>query len=126
MPIQYPAWLIPAYVANILILLPVCYSMFFGNGVASVFEGKVAESEGLRLLAGSLWLAILIASAAGLAAPAMFAPVLLIQIVYKSVWLLAFVLPLITAGKPFPVGIAAVFLLIVIVYPVLYLLSVRS
>ena len=51
-----------AYAANLLILFPVCWSMFFGRGMTSVFEGKVAESDGLRLLVGSLWFTILTAS----------------------------------------------------------------
>ncbi len=111
-----------AFLANIVILVPICWSMFFGGGVASVFEGKVEESIGLRLLVGSLWSAILLASVAGLYAPRLFAPVVLIQIVYKSLWLLAFVLPLILSGKSgaIPWGIATTFILIVLSYPILF------
>ncbi|MEM1131325.1 MAG: hypothetical protein AAGH53_00145 [Pseudomonadota bacterium] len=109
-----------AYAANILILVPVCYSMFFGSGVGSVFEGHVVESAGLRLLVGSLWAAILLASAAGLVYPAFFAPVLLIQIVYKALWLGIFVLPLIIAGDPWPRGISYCFLAIIVTYPLLF------
>jgi hypothetical protein len=50
MTITQPGWLIPAYLANILILVPVCYALVFGAGMSSVFEGRVPESEGLRLL----------------------------------------------------------------------------
>ncbi|MEP3227223.1 MAG: hypothetical protein ABJO01_14695 [Parasphingorhabdus sp.] len=111
-----------AYFANILILLPICWNMFFGSGVASVFEGKVDESAGLRLLVGSLWSAILIGSAAGLFAPRFFAPIILVQIFYKSLWLLIFVLPLVAADKfhLVPWGISSVFLAIVISYPIIY------
>lgn len=111
-----------AYVANVLILVPICWSMFFGSGVASVFDGKVTDSAGLRLLVGSLWLAILIGSAAGLFAPRFFALIVLIQIFYKSLWLLAFVIPLVMAGKSdqVPWGIATTFIVIVISYPFLF------
>ncbi len=109
-----------AFIANILILVPVCYSVLLGAGVATVFDGIVEESKGLRLLVGSLWSAILIASIAGLIAPRFFAPVLLIQVIYKSLWLALFVAPSIIEGRPWPVGISVIFLLIVLIYPFLF------
>lgn len=111
-----------AYAANILILVPVCWGMFLGSGTASVFQGQVAESAGLRLLVGSLWAAILLASVAGFWAPGFFAPVILIQIVYKALWLATFVLPLIIAGRgaEVPWGIATIFAAIVVTYPFLF------
>ncbi len=114
-----------AYIANILILVPICWNMFFGSGVASVFEGKVEESAGLRILVGSLWLAILVGSAIGLLAPRFFAPIILIQIFYKSLWLLAFILPLIVAGNSdqVPWGISATFIAIIFCYPFLFWFS---
>jgi hypothetical protein len=116
-------WL--AYGFNILILIPVCYNMLVGSGVTRVFEGRVAESAGLRLMVGSLWLSILVASVLGLLFPALFAPVLPIQVFYKSVWLLTFVLPLLRSGKPVPVGISLVFLVIVLSYPVIFWAAMR-
>lgn len=106
-----------AYVANILILVPVCWAMFFGNAMASVFQGTVTDSQGLRLLVGSLWAAILSASVLGLFMPLLFAPLLLVQIIYKAMWLALFVLPLVLAGKPAPWGIASIFAAIVLTYP---------
>jgi hypothetical protein len=110
-----------AYAANILILVPVCWGMFLGGGVASVFEGKVEESAGLRLLVGSLWFAILACSIAGLAMPKLFAPLLVVQIIYKSLWLFVFVAPLVAAGRSgdVPWGISASFIAIVATYPFL-------
>lgn len=106
-----------AYLANILILVPVCWAMFFGNAMASVFQGAVTDSLGLRLLVGSLWAAILSASVFGLFMPVLFAPLLLVQIIYKALWLTLFVLPLVLAGKPAPWGIASIFAAIVLTYP---------
>jgi hypothetical protein len=107
------------FAANIVILVPVCWSMFLGNS-AAVFDGTVTESAGLRLLVGSLWTAILVASIAGIAQPKFFAPVVLIQVFYKAMWLLTFVLPAVRSHKDAPVGISIVFLLIVLTYPILF------
>ena len=112
-----------AYAANIFILVPVCTSMFFTEGGGNVFAGIMSESAGLRLMVASLWMAILLASLAGLFLPRLFAPVILVQIVYKSVWLAVFIAPLIMQGKPWPSGIAICFLAIVISYPVLFWLG---
>jgi hypothetical protein len=110
-----------AYAMNILILVPVCWGMFASRGVQSVFQGAVNDSAGLRLLVASLWAAILVASVAGLAYPRFFAPVLLIQIVYKALWLAVFVIPLmLTPGQKWPSGIAICFALIVATYPFLF------
>jgi hypothetical protein len=123
--INSPKWLLLAYAFNIFILVPVCYSMLMGGGVANVFEGKVIESEGLRLMVGSLWFGILVASIAGLLWPSFFAPVIIVQVIYKSLWLLIFVLPLAYSGKAVPVGISSVFAFIVVTYPILFWLALR-
>ncbi|MEM1025624.1 MAG: hypothetical protein AAF627_20475 [Myxococcota bacterium] len=115
-----PRWLLVPYVLNILILVPVCYQMLFGRGVASVFEGQVAESLGLRVMVGALWCAILIASVAGIMWPEFFAPIVLVQIVYKFLWLVVFVVPLWHSGGRIPSGITLVFACIVVAYPVFF------
>lgn len=114
-----------AYAANIVLLIPVCWGMFVGGGVGTVFEGKVAESAGLRLLVGSLWFAILASSVAGLWFPAWFAPVIVAQIIYKALWLLVFVAPLLIAGRSeqVPWGVTVSFIGIVLIYPWLLLRS---
>ena len=121
-----PKWLLAPYALNILILIPICYAVVFGAGVTNVFEGVVEESPGLRLLVGSLWSAILFASIAGLIWPAFFAPVILVQIIYKSMWLALFILPLWMAGKPFPFGISATFVFIVLTYPFALWMAMRA
>ncbi|MGB3469437.1 MAG: hypothetical protein WBA51_01275 [Erythrobacter sp.] len=107
-----------AYAANIVILVPVVWSMFFSGGTSGVFEGKITDSEGLRYMVASLWLAILLGSVAGLAFPAVFAPLLLVQIVYKATWLISWVWPH-RADPGIPFGISMVFLGIVLIWPVL-------
>jgi len=114
------------YIANIVILVPVVYAMLFGSGTVSVFEGKVSDSDGLRILVGSLWLAILIGSALGLIWPKFFAPLLLVQIIYKATWLGLFIWPLMRAGLPYPTGISIVFAAIVVTYPLFFWLAFRG
>jgi hypothetical protein len=110
-----------AYGANILILVPVCWAMFAGQGIKTVFNDAVDESAGLRLLVASLWIAILASSIAGLAFPRFFAPILLVQIVYKALWLAVFVAPLLaSSAQKVPSGIAICFVAIVTTYPFLF------
>lgn len=117
-----------AYVANILILIPVVYGMFFGRGVSDVFDGRVDESLGLRLLVACLWSAILLGSIAGLWWPRFFAAVLPIQILYKSLWLVLFVVPLAqrSGWDAIPKGISITFLIIVLMYPFILWFALRG
>jgi len=117
-----PGWLVICYLLNILILIPVCLEMFRGRGTQTVFSGAAAPSEALERLVASLWLAILLASVGGLFLPAFFAPVILVQVVYKSVWLAGFVAPH-RRDRAVPSGIAGTFAFIVLAYPVLFLLA---
>jgi hypothetical protein len=109
------------YLVNLLMLLPVLAAMLLSGdgGLRSVFEGKLAESPGFRIMILGFWLAVALGSAAGLASPVRWAPLLVVQLLYKSVWLLFFALPAWRAGGPsaVPTGVAAAFLFIVLTYP---------
>jgi hypothetical protein len=109
------------YLFNILVLIPVGLLTLFGGatGLRWVFQNKFTESEGIRTILGSLWTAILLGSILGLIFPVQMSPLLLIQVIYKSLWLLAFVLPLLLKGRSseVPWGIAVTFLVIVVSYP---------
>ncbi|MBX3479778.1 MAG: hypothetical protein KF842_05220 [Caulobacter sp.] len=110
-----------AYGLNILILVPVVGSMFVGaNGpTVQAFEGKVADSPGLRSLAGSLWAAILLCSLLGLAQPRLFVGILLLQVIYKSLYLALFIGPLVRARgwRAAPYGVTLSFIVIVALWP---------
>ena len=54
-------------------------------------QSKFPESEGFRTILGSLWTAILIGSVSGLLFPVQMSPLLLIQVIYKTLWLIVFV-----------------------------------
>lgn len=109
------------YIFNIVVLVPVGLAALLGGkrGGQLASQGKFPESEGFRTILGSLWTAILIGSGLGLFWPVPMSPLLLIQIIYKSLWLLVFVLPRLLGGRgqEVPSGISLTFLVIVISYP---------
>jgi hypothetical protein len=106
-----------AYWANIVILGPI--------GISTVFrlfptdEGRFAESAGWRTVVGGVWTAILILSILGLLHPLRYSVVLLLQIIYKTVWLAVYAVPRLLrddAGSvPRPMGI--IFAAIVVAWP---------
>ena len=109
------------YICNIIVLIPVGLLTLLGGerGGQLACQNKFPESEGFRTILGSLWTAILIGSVLGLFFPATMSALLLIQVIYKSLWLLVFVMPRLLKGKvsEVPSGIALVFLMIVVSYP---------
>jgi hypothetical protein len=109
------------YLLNILILAPVGPLMLWGGqyGLRRVFQGRFGESEGVRTILGSLWTAILCASLLGLYRPTTMAPLLVVQVIYKSLWLATFALPRLASGRAaeVPPGVAILFAVIVATYP---------
>ena len=109
------------YIFNILVLIPVGLLTLLGGerGGQLACQNKFPESEGFRTILGSLWTAILLGSILGLIFLVQMSPLLLIQVIYKSLWLLVFVMPRLLKGKvsEVPSGIALVFLMIVVSYP---------
>ena len=89
------------YIFNLIVLIPVGFLTLFGGrtGLRWVFQNKFSESEGIRTILGSLWTAILLSSILGLLYPVPMSPLLLIQVIYKSLWLLVFVLPRLRNGR---------------------------
>ena len=110
-----------SYIFNIIVLIPVGLLTLLGGerGGQLACQNKFPESEGFRTILGSLWTAILIGSVLGLFFPVTMSALLLIQVIYKSLWLLVFVMPRLLKGKisEVPSGITLVFLVIVLSYP---------
>ena len=109
------------YIFNILVLIPIGLLTLLGGerGGQLACQKKFSESEGFRTILGSLWTAILLGSILGLVFPVQMSSLLLIQVIYKSLWLLVFVKPRLSKAKisEVPSGIALVFLVIVLSYP---------
>jgi hypothetical protein len=114
-------FLLLPYAFNILVLVPIGLLTLFGGerGGRIACQAKFPESEGFRTILGSLWTAILIGSVIGLFFTVSMSPLLLIQVIYKTLWLLVFVLPRLLAERSgeVPWGISLTFLVIVVSYP---------
>lgn len=106
------------YVANMIVAGWIgISSLFFPKiSAATIFQNTYPHTDIIRLV-GCLWLAIAIVSAAGLWQPVIFSPVLLLQLIYKSLWLLVVALPAIKNNQAYPVGMAIFFLLWVLLLP---------
>ena len=72
--------------------------VFTPSVVTSVFGWPPRDPIGLGIT-GSVYCAFAILSVLGLRSPLKFAPVLLLQLCYKSVWLLGVVAPLLVQGR---------------------------
>ena len=78
-----------------------------GFGLGIIFTQKVVESmfgfpreDPVTFgITGSVYVAFAILSAFGLRSPLKFSPVLVLQLFYKSVWLIGVILPLLLAGR---------------------------
>ena len=106
-----------AYSANLVLLVPIAVPTIFR--LFATDQSRFEESQGWRVLVGSLWSSILILSALGLSQPLRYSPVLLLQLIYKSVWLSVYVVPRLLRGDAaaVPWGIAGSFAVIVVVWP---------
>jgi hypothetical protein len=106
------------YIANIIVAGWIgITSLFFPKlSVATIFQNAYQQTDIIRLV-GCLWLAITILSVFGLWRPLTFSPVLLLQLIYKGTWLLVVALPAIKYNQAYPSGMAAFFLVWVLVLP---------
>jgi hypothetical protein len=66
--------------------------------VRSLF-GWPAQDPAVFGITGSVWLAFGLLSILGLKSPLKFVPVLLLQLIYKSIWFIGVVFPLLISGK---------------------------
>ena len=109
------------YIFNIIVLIPIGLLTLLGGekGGQLACQSKFPESEGFRTILGSLWTAILIGSVLGLFFPITMSSLLLIQVIYKSLWLLVYAMPrmLKQGSNEVPWGIASTFLVIIVSYP---------
>lgn len=108
------------YIANVVVAGTVGFLCLATPARASVlvFSGTASDRAALTVV-GAFWLAIALLSVRGYFSPQAFQPVLLIQLVYKGLWLIVFAAPAYLSGRAHsvPGGIAAFFLVWVIVLP---------
>lgn len=107
--------------ANVLVAGLVGYVSLFKPEVSPplVFQ-ETANNDAAMGVVGSFWLAIAVLSAVGILFPIPMSTVLLIQLLYKGMWLLFFALPAYLGDRSenVPVGIASFFAVWVVVLPI--------
>lgn len=111
-----------AYSANILILLPVALAtLLSARGAEAVIESKFSVETPYRILVGCLWSAILICSILGLFSPQRMVGVLILQVIYKALFLVIVILPLWQSKSidAVPIGLSLSFAAIILVWPVI-------
>ena len=117
------------YVLNILILLPVVAGLIrHPAGEALVAFGGFADAPSLRIMVASLWSGVLLISAIALVDPVRFWPVLVFQVIYKTLFILLWVLP-IWLGRTegvIPQGPTAVFVFIIALWHFFIVAAARS
>ena len=106
------------YVLNIIVAGQIAFSALSNPSrtALTIFGGAYQTTEVIKLV-GCLWLGIALLSVLGLWKPLAFAPVLLLQIIYKGTWLLVVVLPALRTGLPFPRTMAIYFVVWVLLLP---------
>ncbi len=78
---------------------------------------SVYEPNGSMKIIGSFWIAIGIVSVLGLFNPVRISPILIIQIIYKGLYLCAEVVPRMIRGQIVPIQMSIFFLVWVLVLP---------
>lgn len=108
------------YVLNIIVAGQIAISAISNPKTAAMttFGNAYPPTEVMKLV-GCLWLGIAVLSILGLFKPIAFSPVLLIQLIYKGTWLFVVALPAIKNSQAYPKGMAAFFVVWVLVLPFL-------
>lgn len=106
------------YVANIIVAsyIGITSLIFPKLSSATIFQNSYETTDIIRLV-GCLWLAIAVLSLLGLWRPLIFSPVLLLQLVYKGLWLIVVAIPAIRHNQTYPLGMATFFLVWVLILP---------
>ena len=68
---------------------------------------------------GAFWIAIGVVSLMGIFSPIKFSAILIVQIIYKGLYLIVEVVPKLIKKEPVPIGMAAFFLVWVILLPLI-------
>jgi hypothetical protein len=106
------------YIANIIVAgwIGISSTWYPKTAATTVFQNAYQQTDVIRLV-GCLWFAIALLSALGLWKPMTFSPILLVQLIYKGLWLLVVALPAVKNNQPYPSGMASFFVVWVLVLP---------
>lgn len=92
-----------------LYLMRAVYLLIFLGVGAMALPPLLSQGEPITPMRGvalSFWMALALLAAVGIRYPLQMIPVLLMQMLYKIIWLLALALPLWRAGAPFDADMA--------------------
>ena len=110
-----------AFVLDAAVTAPLAIGVLAGQHWAArlLMRESASPGENLRLTLGCLWLAIALCSLLGVFFPITFAAVLVLQLIYKTLWILIYAIPRWIGGRgaEVPGSVATVFLAFVLVYP---------
>lgn len=110
-----------AYLLDVIVSIPFALTMLIGNERAAglLFNERLPESDSIRMVLGTLWTAILVCSLVGVFFPVAMSPILILQVIYKGLWLILFAVPRWLGGRAteVPWRIAGIFLSFVLIYP---------
>jgi hypothetical protein len=106
------------YILNIIVAGWISITSLFYPKTAlyTVFENSIQYSESIRLV-GALWLSIALISILGLVYPKQMQLIFLVQLIYKSSWILVVATPALIQGSNFPKGMALTFLVWIVILP---------
>lgn len=107
------------YILNIIIFAPVCWMMYSVVDRKDALKRKAVGSHEMAVGLTLVGLIILVASIAGLFWQLALIPMLIIQILYKALFLVLVAYPLWRAGgvKAIPLKVTLFFLFVVVTYP---------
>ena len=110
-----------AYLLDIIVSVPVALTPLIGNAATarSLLGEDLPENRSMRSLLAALWMAILLCLVTGLAYPIVMAPILVLQLLYKSLWIVLFAVPRWASGRHDEVSwkLTAIFATYIVVYP---------
>jgi len=92
-------WLQAMYIYTIVGAGGFGLGMVFAPELVKSLLGWPVEEPLVFGMVGSVYLAFAVLSVLGLRAPLKFAPVLLLQLCYKSVWFVAVIIPVLMSGQ---------------------------
>ena len=106
------------YSANIIVAgwIGVTSLVHPNYSASTIFSNVYPATDTIRLI-GAWWLSIAIISILGLWRPITFSPILLVQLLYKSIWLVFVALPAIQKNQPIPEGMMWFFIVWILVLP---------
>jgi len=111
------------FLANVLVAGTVGFlSLCLPELAARTIFQSTAVSSPAMTITGAFWSSIAVLSAMGFFFPAQFSAVLLVQLLYKGLWLALVALPAVLRGEArlLPGGITFFFLVWVVVIPLVY------